>query len=34
MALQKITVNPFYNHAHLSHILIYITHFFGNHPFW
>jgi hypothetical protein len=28
MVLQKITVSPFYNHAHFSHILIYITLFF------
>ncbi len=24
---KSITVNPFYNHAHFSHILVYVTHF-------
>lgn len=29
--IEGSTINPLYNHAHLSHILVCLS-FFGNHP--
>jgi hypothetical protein len=29
----KIQQTPLYNHTHFSHILVCVTHFFGNYPF-
>jgi hypothetical protein len=28
-----VTINPLYNHTLFSHILVCVTHFFGNHLF-
>ncbi len=33
MFLNPNVVNPFYNHTNFSHILVYVTQFFGNRPF-
>jgi hypothetical protein len=30
VSVKKYTVNLLYNHAHVSHIFVCVTHFFGN----